>query len=269
MDNIYDRVLQYKSEAATLAEELEKILKNGPEECLAIIRRGHRHYFNIRTCKNGMRTSKYLAKDNVRAVRPYALKYFASKTLPGLRRNIRAAEAFLKLYSRDEPAAFLERTAPEILPYCREVYVSKASLVSDWLSSRGPESPQYLQEPGVTTADGTAVRSKSEAIIYNILKANGIAFLYEKALYLEQFSFPFFPDFTILNTSTMEELYWEHFGLVDDPDYLERMIEKVSAYIQNGIIPGKSLICTFESRAHPFSSFDAEKIVQAIKALSG
>ena len=39
-------------------------------------------------------------------------------------------------------------------------------------------------------------------------------------------------------------------------------LKKISLYIKNGIIPGKNLICTFESLEVPFSSYDAEQYIR-------
>ncbi len=45
------------------------------------------------------------------------------------------------------------------------------------------------------------------------------------------------------------EIYiWEHFGLLDDPEYLAKMLRKLRVYINNGWIPGHRLIITTETK---------------------
>ena len=55
-------------------------------------------------------------------------------------------------------------------------------------------------------------------------------------------------------TSTRREFAWEHFGMMDDPDYAARATEKLELYAENGFFPGKNLIITMETPAKPLSS---------------
>ena len=45
------------------------------------------------------------------------------------------------------------------------------------------------------------------------------------------------------------EIYWEHEGMMDNPDYAKSAIKKIELYENNGIFPGENLILTFESSA--------------------
>ena len=45
----------------------------------------------------------------------------------------------------------------------------------------------------------------------------------------------------------VKELYWEHMGMMDNGEYAEKAVRKISAYYQNGIYPGEALILTFEN----------------------
>ena len=39
---------------------------------------------------------------------------------------------------------------------------------------------------------------------------------------------------------------WEHFGLMNDPDYRKRALEKIELYRKAGYVQHKNLICTWE-----------------------
>ena len=67
------------------------------------------------------------------------------------------------------------------------------------------------------------------------------------------------PDFTILCKSNRREIIWEHLGLLDDPDYLEKSIWKIALYERNGYFLGDRLIITYETKKHPLDIKLAEE----------
>ena len=80
-------------------------------------------------------------------------------------------------------------------------------------------------------------------------------------MFLNGLRHPLFPDFTIYDPQTDKELYWEHFGMMEDPAYAERTCRKLSCYLNSGLTPGRGLICTFETRQFPLSSADIETTI--------
>lgn len=85
------------------------------------------------------------------------------------------------------------------------------------------------------TARGEFVRSKSEVIIANQLAYRGIPYAYEKKLTLENETR--WPDFTIEDKDSGNVFYWEHCGMMDDPEYRERWEAKLKWYAEHGILP--------------------------------
>jgi hypothetical protein len=76
-----------------------------------------------------------------------------------------------------------------------------------------------------------------------------------------------YPDFTLLKVCTREEIYWEHLGMMDDPNYVHKALNKINTYIRNGYIPGKNLLLTFESKAIPLNMRNVESQLRAILCL--
>ncbi len=113
------------------------------------------------------------------------------------------------------------------------------------------------------TENNEIVRSKSEKIIADKLKLEGIPYKYEEPAIIN--GHPFFIDFTILKKSTREEIYWEHFGLVDQSKYFDTMMDKLEIYEKHGIILHKNLIATYESQQHPLSSKQIAGIIETLK----
>jgi ATP-dependent exoDNAse (exonuclease V) alpha subunit len=82
------------------------------------------------------------------------------------------------------------------------------------------------------TKTGVLVRSKSEVIIANILTDLGISYEYEKPLYSKTNPQDFrLPDFTIKYEG--EEFYWEHLGMLEDPEYKKEWESKEKWYKEN------------------------------------
>jgi hypothetical protein len=102
------------------------------------------------------------------------------------------------------------------------------------------------------TDRGERVRSKSELIIANLLSKEGIPYKYECPLRLKGFG-TVHPDFTALRRKARKEIYWEHLGMMDDPEYAEKAVRKISAYGANGFFPGDRLILTAETKSTPLN----------------
>ena len=69
-------------------------------------------------------------------------------------------------------------------------------------------------------------------IIADILDEFSVPFLYEKPLQLR--GGIVHPDFTLLNIRERREIYWEHFGIMDDTDYRNNAFQKLRNYEASG-----------------------------------
>ena len=71
-----------------------------------------------------------------------------------------------------------------------------------------------------------------------------------------------FPDFIILDMKKRRTIIWEHLGMMDDPDYVERNLRKINAYLKNGYVIGETLILTFETHDQPLNTVIVDKIIK-------
>ena len=92
-----------------------------------------------------------------------------------------------------------------------------------------------------------------------VLRSKNIYGPYEEKIVLE--GTILYPDFTIRHPKTGEFFYWEHFGMMDNAEYINHACKKFKIYCENGIIPSVSLILSYETQEHPFSINEAERIV--------
>ena len=61
---------------------------------------------------------------------------------------------------------------------------------------------------------------------------------------------------------TGEYFYWEHFGMMDKPDYARSTIDKLNSYVEHGIIPSVNLITTYETADHPITQLKIANVVK-------
>ena len=113
------------------------------------------------------------------------------------------------------------------------------------------------------------VRSKSELTIADRLYSNNIDYLYEYPLTLNGRTR--YPDFTIEDAESGRKFYWEHCGMILDPQYRERWERKLQWYRNNGILPWEegggangTLIVTEDSKEGGISSKDIEDITRRV-----
>ena len=123
--------------------------------------------------------------------------------------------------------------------------------------------PSFTPQTASASANGVRVRSKSEVIIADALDRAGIPYRYEFPTSVKGWG-TLYPDFTCLRPSTREEVIWEHFGLMGEPDYAENAVQKLAHYAASGYTIGKNLIATFESAATPLSVKQVQAYIKAL-----
>jgi hypothetical protein len=122
-------------------------------------------------------------------------------------------------------------------PHRSEAAQRKTSLMQDCEMMELPQAKGSLfMQKGLvhTTADGVAVRSKSELVIYTALVAAGQQPVYEKPLALN--GTVRYPDFTLEDEISGKTIYWEHLGMLDREDYRKAWEKKLQWYRDNGVL---------------------------------
>ncbi|WP_431045217.1 AAA family ATPase [Streptomyces sp. P1-3] len=85
---------------------------------------------------------------------------------------------------------------------------------------------------------GLPVRSKNEVIIADLLQRHAQGrFTYEQPL-IGRDGTRRFPDFTITTDNPNRPIYWEHLGMLKDPEYARNWEEKKAWYAEQGVFPG-------------------------------
>ncbi|MYI56661.1 MAG: AAA family ATPase, partial [Acidimicrobiia bacterium] len=132
----------------------------------------------------------------------------------------------------------------ELREYAKESYSEIARRLTNLFSPPSPisvevdGSERFLEDRLIhRTKRGDLVRSKSEVIIANEMLAQGVdRYEYEAQLRLPDGQTRY-PDFTVIDDDTGERYYWEHLGLLHDPEYKRRWERKLAAYRAADILP--------------------------------
>ena len=118
------------------------------------------------------------------------------------------------------------------------------------------------------TARGELVRSISEVVVADALRAEGIDYHYEKALRGKD-GVERYPDFTAEDPATGIRVYWEHLGMLSDPTYRRRWRGKIAWYKTMGLTPdgpendkGERLVT---SRNRPDGAIDSKRIRKQVR----
>lgn len=249
-------------------KQIEKYLENTPEGYLKVRERNRIYsYFQV-TEKDGKINVHYLKlkdKDDIRIINLLAHKHYYKKLLPIIKKEHSIIKKFLEQYKPEEKYEVFDNMVPGRKAIVHPVFRRKNELIHEFVEKwKTEEWDKYVKYPErliYETARGELVRSKSEVIIANQLYINQdlCIYRYESAVVINGITCH--PDFTILKVSTGEVFYWEHFGMMDDEDYLNDALRKINHYIHAGIYPGKQLICTFESKNQPLDIRTVKELI--------
>lgn len=202
----------------------------------------------------------YIPKKQRALAEKLALKSYLNAEIADLLNEKKALETYLKIHRRNpREAERLLQSKPEYQKLLRFHFQSQDSSVRAWQAASFEQNLAYPEQLIHQTASGIKVRSKSEMLIDLYLYKNQIPFRYECALQLGEITL--FPDFTILHPLTQKLYYWEHFGLMDDLNYIKNACSKIQLYASNGIVPSLQLITTYETKENPLSINTIEDII--------
>lgn len=242
--------------------ELNKILKiinarliDSPEGSLKIQKRLGKTYYYHQIKENGKYVKHYIGKDDIKLARELANKSYYIKVKPLLEKELKMYEALEKIYDREAVNSIYTSLSEERKCLVKPVRACPDEILKKWNEEIYETNQKYSENMIYKTDQGEMVRSKSELILANILYKNRdlLKYKYERPLELviEGHTQIIYPDFTILNIRTGKLVYWEHAGRMDDPRYAANFVKKINIYIDNGIIPGKDLIVTYETIKSP------------------
>lgn len=242
-------------------ERAEKQLKNAPEGILVISKsNGSTQFYQFFPGKKKI----YLSKKNQGLIGALAQKQYNIELSKFLDEQLNLMLTFEEAKKPQSVQKVFDSLPEEIKEFVTPCEVSDTQFLKQWLSKPYSTNP-YPIKSIYTTMNGEKVRSKSEALIADRLKAYGIPYKYECPLCIGGKTI--YPDFTILNINTRQEVYFEHFGMMDNPVYVEKFLTRMDLYHENEIIDGINLFYTFEIEERPFDLSALNSLIEYIASI--
>lgn len=248
-----------KNEHRQLCQQLDEIqaeLARLPEGKLICTHNGSR----FKWYHSDGKSKAYIPKQNRALAEQLAVKKYLSLQAQNMLQERRSIEYYLRHHDADIKQADELLTASEYQELLAPYFTPVSQELSDWMHAPYERNQKYPEQLIHKTSSGNLVRSKSEAIIDMLLLMNKIPFRYECELQLEETTL--YPDFTLRHPLTGQVFYWEHFGMMDNPNYCRNATTKLQLYFSHGIIPTINLITTYETKDNPLNIEIVEGIIQ-------
>ena len=175
--------------------------------------------------------------------------------------QLKKLEKYIKNYDEDALLKDYDQISDDRKALITTRELSDEEYAENWLKEAYQSKGFAMNDLEIYTEKDERVRSKSEKILADKFYMKGIPYKYECPIILKGFG-TIYPDFTVLNKRTRKIYYWEHLGMMDDPVYAERAIQKIETYERNGIYQGKQLILTYEMKNRPLNIKIAEKLME-------
>ena len=261
MKTVENMLEEEKFQLQRIIEEVKRRLVNVPKGRLRISKKrgGVEFYYkeergDVLGGKGKKNTNgRYMKKDEYELAGRIAQRDYDVDVLKSSEERMQAIEIFLETYKR----TCLERIYQETNKYRRKlvtpVILPDEEYVKQWQAVEYRGKAFEDDEYEIITERGERVRSKSEKIIADKLYALGIPYRYEYPLMLDG-NVRVYPDFTILKMPERKEVYLEHFGMMDDADYVENAMYKLNSYEKNKIYLGVNLFVTHETSRSPLNT---------------
>ena len=270
-------------------------VKKNPSGLVRIVRRGKSLLFYKRSSPSDAQGT-YMPRSQEKLARALIQNDYDQKTIPAIEAEIKELKDFLETYKEKCSDTVYQKLASTRRQVVTPLTLDDEAYAAAWLKVEYRHKKIPEDAPQLFSDNNEQVRSKSEVIIANVLKAAGVPYRYEFPLlvdrnaadnykasdnmdnahvtataksgtktpdFYDQDIFQLHPDFYCLNLRTRQEFAWEHFGMMDDPDYAARATEKLELYAENGFFPGKNLIITMETSAKPLSSKLLKSVIKS------
>lgn len=261
-NNLYQQLLKRKNALAKVRQEIKKEVSHFPEGKLRITHSTKSPQYFIRSTEKD-KEGIYIRKADRELAYQLAQKDYDVSCLNILDEEILKLDSLINIYKHNLYEQELSKLNPMRQKLITPVYKSDEKYVADWLAVEYEGKPFKEDAPEYYTKRGERVRSKSEIMIADALTYCKIPYRYEFPVTMKNGS-AVYPDFYCLNVKTREEVIWEHFGLMSNPEYVENAVFKYNSYVANGYEPGRTFVMTFESESNFLSTRTIDSIINQI-----
>lgn len=251
-----------KQRFANLEHQMNMDLKELPEGHL--MKRSDGRVFQVIN-QNEKRVQRRLREGDEHLIQQLKYKKYAQKALPLLQKWIVNIDRLLKDVSLYDPMQIEQELKAcyrglKGLPVFLEGDVDP----EEWEQQVHPR----MFEDGLIypSQGGLMTRSKSEALIASKYESLGWKFQYEPVIELKS-GRTARPDFAVMHPYKRKVIYHEHFGIMDDPEYATKSLNKLSDYAIAGVNLNDNLIITQETKQKPLTYQMVDEAVKKIEMM--
>ncbi|MCR5119764.1 MAG: hypothetical protein K6B44_09150 [Lachnospiraceae bacterium] len=242
------------------AEVLKKRCQSGGR--LYSMRHGNTYQYFIRT-KETDTHGEYIKKDKLKFAETLAQIEYDDKLAETLEKTVKTLDRLKKEWPEDPFVSAEKKLGAGKMELVKKVCITDEEYIRAWLDADYEMMGFRETEKDFYTRKGLRVRSKSELIIADMLDEEEIPFRYEKPLKLKAGTVH--PDFTLLNIKERKEVYWEHFGMMDDIEYRNNAFIKIREYEDSGMYQYDSMIWTFETSKYPLNTKSLRGMIRSLR----
>ncbi len=266
MKQLVDKLLEEKKKTERNLNKVNKELKGIKQDnaVVKVIPRRKSVQCYIKETQEDGKYGRYLpASKRARAVNIVKGEYY-SKLQAALERRSKIIDKAIRCLQETEPLEIYRKIGKGKQRLVEPIEVSNEEYRKTWEKFEYIRKPFEENAPEIYTDRGERVRSKSEKIIADKLYREGIVYRYECPLEIPYVG-TIYPDFTILDEDKRRNIIYEHFGLMDNEDYVNNAIAKLQQYSRQGYTLGDNLFVTMETSARPLDSRMVDNIIRQIK----
>lgn len=203
-----------------------------------------KYYWAFICKKSHKKKRKYIPASERTMVQAFFQRSYLNQMNSLAKKLLKIINKFLSLYSEDIFESVYENLHPHKKRLVTPIIESHQQFIEKWLQKSFVKKPFREDSRVIKTKDGHRVRSKTERTLYELFQSFNLPFKYECPLRLGTTTI--YPDFTFVHPYEKTEIYWEHFGMMDNPEYAVNACNRIIEYEKNGFSLGKNLIISFE-----------------------
>lgn len=256
--HLVNMLIEAKEDLIWVGKKLDYMISKGPAAEINTKCISGKIYVYKRTGPS-QTNGTYIRKNNSQEIKPLVQKLYNTKLRKAVFEEYDQVRKCIEILSNTDTSAetVMDSIPKELQRFVNTELFEDKRRTAEWKSEVVVGSNPIKAEKTYVASDGTGVRSKSELIIAEALIACKVPYFYERPFFgfyeydTGRRTRNLFPDFTCLNRRTGKTFYWEHLGMMDNPDYAAKNVRRIMEYAKEGVYPGSELIMSFEAAEVP------------------